>query len=107
MKNDTNLTKYKVLAPIYDWVFNPFLKRARKKAFTLLKFNPQDDVLLVGVGTGLDLSFIPEDCSITGIDISEEMLKKARAKTGRRRVELFPMNAESLEFKDQTFDTVV
>jgi phosphatidylethanolamine/phosphatidyl-N-methylethanolamine N-methyltransferase len=107
MKNNTNIIKYKFLAPIYDAIFNPFLVKARKKAFGLLDFKPDAKILLVGVGTGVDFPFIPNNCLVTGIDLSEDMLKKAKSKDRDLNVELYKMNAENLEFEDRTFDFVV
>jgi ubiquinone/menaquinone biosynthesis C-methylase UbiE len=108
MKNDTNIIKYRFLAPIYDLIFNPFLAKARKKALSVLDFKSEDKILLIGVGTGLDIPLIPKDCITTGIDLSEDMLNKAKLKAGNRRnVELVKMNAESLAFPNQRFDFVV
>jgi ubiquinone/menaquinone biosynthesis C-methylase UbiE len=44
----------------------------------------------------------------TAIDISDRMLAKSRAKTARKRgPALLNMDAESMGFKDHSFDTVV
>lgn len=107
MRNETTLIKYRYMAPIYDALFNPFLVKARKKALALLEFKSKGDILITGIGTGLDLPYIPKDCFVTGIDLSEEMLNKARRKIKNGNVELFLMNAENLEFENQTFDGVV
>jgi phosphatidylethanolamine/phosphatidyl-N-methylethanolamine N-methyltransferase len=107
VRNDTNQLKYKFLAPIYDIMFNPILAKARKKALLSLDFKPNDKILLIGVGTGLDIPLIPKDCLVTGIDLSDDMLHKAKSKAESRNVELYKMNAESLEFVDQWFDYVV
>jgi ubiquinone/menaquinone biosynthesis C-methylase UbiE len=67
------------------------------------------DVLEVGVGTGLNLDSYPEDVSITGVDLSPEMLEHARrrAATSGRTVTLQVGDAHRLEFPDASFDTVV
>jgi len=108
MKNTTNVDKYRRLAPIYDlFMKNRLFLNARSKAFALLNIKPDDRVLLVGIGTGIDISLLPQDCNIVGIDISEEMLKKARRKCRDCNVNLFNMNAESLQFDSNTFDYIV
>lgn len=108
MNNYTNVIKYKLLAPIYDiLVGNRMFIKARRKGFALLQFQPGENVLLVGLGTGQDLPFLPDGINVVGIDISEAMLAKAEKRAKGRNIRLLNMNAERLEFKDETFDTVV
>ena len=107
MKNETNIKKYRRLAPIYDLFFGAILSLGREKAFNFLDFHPGNSVLLVGVGTGEDLKYIPDPCSITGIDISDPMLDKAKRKSAGKRVKLINMNAEKLSFPNNTFDIIV
>lgn len=66
-------------------------------------------VLEVGVGTGYNIPYYPAEAEITAVDFSEEMLKRARDRAGRHKikVELRQMDAQNLEFADNTFDTVV
>ncbi|PYQ72228.1 MAG: hypothetical protein DMG04_18400 [Acidobacteria bacterium] len=47
---------------------------------------PADRVLEVGVGTGINSSLYPRDCSVTGIDLSSSMLEKARDRIARKEV---------------------
>lgn len=65
-------------------------------------------VLEVGVGTGQNIPYYPEGVDVTGIDFSEKMLDraKARAKKLDRRLDLIQMDAENMEFPDNTFDMV-
>jgi len=84
MKNSTNITKYRFLSLIYDLVFRNIFIKARDKAFITLSIRPKSKVLLVGIGTGEDLIFMPEDCFITGIDISQSMLRQAYKKAQNR-----------------------
>ncbi len=82
MNNPWNKVIYRLWAPFYDYVFNsgPFLK-ARKKIFENLDIKPKSKVLFVGVGTGADLQFIKDkDVSVTAIDLSSEMLDRAKNK---------------------------
>jgi ubiquinone/menaquinone biosynthesis C-methylase UbiE len=67
------------------------------------------DVLEVGIGTGLNLDSYPADVSITGVDLSPEMLGHARrrAAASGRPVTLRVGDAHRLEFPDASFDTVV
>ncbi|MFD2616468.1 class I SAM-dependent methyltransferase [Terrilactibacillus laevilacticus] len=108
MKNATNQIKYKLLSVIYDKIMrNRWFHRARKKAFSKIEYQEGQKVLLVGVGTGLDIPLLPENIAITGIDLSLNMLAKAKQKGRNHTVFLKQMNAEQLEFNDHSFDIVV
>lgn len=66
--------------------------------------------LEVAIGTGLNLPLYPEEgVRLTGIDLSAEMLERARARAAElgRGVELREANAHELPFADAAFDTVV
>jgi len=67
------------------------------------------NTLEVAIGTGLNLPFYPSDVSVTGIDLSDEMLAIARDRADRlgRVVELREGDAHDLPFDDATFDSVV
>ncbi len=65
-------------------------------------------VLFLAVGTGLDIQSFPPGQDIVGIDISPRMLKKAAARAAayEGRMELREMDAEGLDFPDNSFDQV-
>jgi ubiquinone/menaquinone biosynthesis C-methylase UbiE len=67
------------------------------------------EVLEVAVGTGLNLPFYPSAVTLTGLDLSQEMLKIAqtRAEQLDRAVTLRQGNAHALPFAGNSFDTVV
>jgi len=67
------------------------------------------DVLEIGVGTGRNLAEYPAEVRLTGIDLSPEMLRRARARAIEvgRDVELLEGDAQRLDFPDARFDTVV
>jgi len=77
---------YRRYAAVYDAVFGPVLQPGRKAVMQALRLRPGDRVLEVGVGTGLSLPLYPRDVKITGIDLSSEMLEKARRRVERRRL---------------------
>ena len=101
---------YKRWAPIYDSTFGIVASHGRRRAVELIN-GRRGSVLEVGVGTGLSLPNYAPYLKITGIDLSPEMLEKARervAKGGLLNVEgLHEMDAAQLEFPDNSFDTVV
>lgn len=102
---------YRRYAAVYDAVFGPVLQPGRKAVMQALGLRPGDRVLEVGVGTGLSLPLYPRDVRITGIDVSREMLDKAKRRVARRplaNVEaLLEMDAEHMSFPDASFDKVV
>ena len=101
---------YSVLARVYDDFFDWALGPGRRYAVAQLPLRPGDRVLEVGVGTGLSLPLYPQHSHVTGIDISEPMLQRARARLealSRDNVDLFQMDARTLNFPDGCFDHVL
>jgi phosphatidylethanolamine/phosphatidyl-N-methylethanolamine N-methyltransferase len=102
---------YRRYAKVYDTVFGPVLQPGRKAVVEALACRPGDRVLEVGVGTGLSLPLYSPQVKITGIDVSSEMLAKARARVARDKLVnvegLLEMDAENMAFPDATFDKVV
>jgi phosphatidylethanolamine/phosphatidyl-N-methylethanolamine N-methyltransferase len=66
-------------------------------------------ILEVGVGTGRSFPYYPSGAEIIAIDLSEEMLKRAREKARRQniRVQLELMDVQKLALVDTSFDAVV
>jgi phosphatidylethanolamine/phosphatidyl-N-methylethanolamine N-methyltransferase len=101
---------YAILSPVYDLLFDKIFHPGRVAAINVLEIKPGDRVLEVGVGTGLNLVLYPGHCRVTGIDISEEMLRKARQRVqalGLTHVTLELMDASNLAFPSDTFDHVL
>jgi ubiquinone/menaquinone biosynthesis C-methylase UbiE len=67
------------------------------------------EVLEVAVGTGLNLPHYPDQVTLTGLDLSEQMLDLARSRAQHlgREVTLRQGTAHALPFADASFDTVV
>ena len=107
MNDERNQTIYQLWAPIYDKVMGPFAGKARRHAIELLNLRVGESVLLSGVGTGLDLPYLQAGVRATGIDLSPAMLRKAQDKANRRDISLLEMNAQALDFPDDSFDAVV
>lgn len=109
VENDFVEGVYEKLAKVYDFTFGPTLHTGRLQAIQRLGIQPGDRVLEVGVGTGINAVLYPHSCSVTGIDLSESMLDKARervARKGLRHVRLLAMDAAALTFPNDTFDIV-
>jgi phosphatidylethanolamine/phosphatidyl-N-methylethanolamine N-methyltransferase len=109
VENDFVARVYEKLATSYDLFFGPTLHPGRLVALERMGIQPGDRVLEVGVGTGINTSLYPRTCHVTGIDLSDSMLEKARervAREGLRNVRLLEMDAANLTFADDSFDIV-
>src|SRR5918997_1100293 len=67
------------------------------------------DVLEIGVGTGRNLPYYPNDARLTGVDLNSAMLTIARRRAANlgRAVDLRLGDAQALDLPDSRFDTVV
>jgi arsenite methyltransferase len=82
--------------------------------WTMGRLEPAERVLDLGSGAGMDsliaAQMVGEDGSVTGVDMTPEMLAKARqaaAEMGVRNVEFVEAEAERLPFPDESFDVVI
>ncbi|MCA1299336.1 class I SAM-dependent methyltransferase [Stappia indica] len=94
-------------APIYDWVFTAPLVYGQRAAAR--EANRLSGTLLeVGVGTGLSLPLYSRKLTVTGIDLSEPMLERARQRVAREHLgnvaELQAMDASDLTYGEASFD---
>lgn len=101
--------RYQRIAGIYDLMesmpeqhFVPW----RKRLWSLVE-GPR--VLEVGVGTGKNMAYYPQEMHITGIDLTPGMLDKARKKAASLNldIDLHLGDAQALEFEDDSFDAAV
>jgi phosphatidylethanolamine/phosphatidyl-N-methylethanolamine N-methyltransferase len=109
VENDFVTGVYQKIASVYDPIFGPTLYAGRVQAIQRMGIQPGDRVLEVGVGTAINAALYPCGCAVTGIDLSESMLEKARdriARKGISHVRLIQMDAADLRFADGTFDIV-
>ncbi len=111
MDLESNKKAYRRYAPVYDAVFGPILHQGRKRIVQGMDCRPGERILEVGVGTGLSLPLYPPNVGVTGIDVSGEMLQRARERVERRglpNVEAIrEMDALDMDFPDAAFDKTV
>ncbi|MFT8245603.1 class I SAM-dependent methyltransferase [Roseomonas sp. BN140053] len=102
---------YRRWAGVYDTVFGGVSAFGRKRAVAAVNRLPGTRVLEVGVGTGLALPLYRRDLRVTGIDLSREMLAKAAERVRGESLAhvdgLLEMDAESMAFRDDSFDLAV
>jgi len=108
---DASIRKaYQRFANVYDITFGKISHKGRWQSINMLDVNPGENILEVGVGTGLTLSLFPDDCNVTGIDLSEEMLQKAHKiikDSNRKNIKIMKMDAMNMDFPDNHFDKVI
>ena len=96
-------------APFYDMLFGAVQRPGILRMAEAVRTLCSSHILEIGVGTGLALMHYPKTARITGIDLSEDMLQKARERASRlpeRNIQLMLMDAEQLQFPDDSFDCV-
>lgn len=71
---------YRRWSGIYDASFGAISAAARARAIDLVNADPGTRVLEAGVGTGLSLPLYAPGKRVTGIDLSADMLARARAR---------------------------
>ena len=101
---------YAGLARVYDTAFDWALRPGRLAALRELDLSQGSRILEVGVGTGLSLGSYPLQTDVTGIDISEPMLRHARRRAAQRpghSISIQRMDAQSMSFGDGVFDHVI
>jgi len=88
-----------------SWVDHLLVGRYRRRLFG----RAGGRVLDVACGTGTNARYLPEDAEYVGVDVSPEMLRIAEETLDRleRDAVLLEMDAQSLGFPDDSFQTVV
>lgn len=101
---------YRRWAPVYDFIFGPLTFAGRRQAVRHAN-RGKGRVLEAGVGTGISLAGYDDHLRIVGVDLSSDMLRRARERVERRgltHVEAIrEMDVAALDFADNYFDTVV
>ncbi len=97
---------------MYDLVFGGVSAFGRKRAVAAVnRLEGARRVLEVGVGTGLALPHYRRGLEVVGVDLSRDMLLKARERVRAERLGqvrgLLEMDAESMAFADGAFDVAV
>ncbi len=110
MRTEGVAAAYDRWAPVYDLVFGNVFKSGRQQSIEVAEA-VGGRVLEVGVGTGISLPLYDRRLKLTGIDIADAMLDKARDRVREAKLDnveqLAVMDAEHLLFEDDSFDVVV
>ncbi|MGH8753166.1 MAG: class I SAM-dependent methyltransferase [Burkholderiales bacterium] len=98
---------YTLIAPFYDAAIRHATSRIRAQS---LKYLPDEGglcILVNGIGTGLDLPYLPPTHDYIGLDLTEAMLRRAQSRSGDLQIHLVQGNSLNLPFADNSFDYVV
>ena len=106
---------YNTLTEQFDYFTESLSRPLAKRMLELAELSPNDRILDVGTGTGIvalqAAQIVNGAGTVCGIDLSPEMLTKAAENAARlkvdQKVNFQQMDAEKLNFEDQTFDKVV
>jgi ubiquinone/menaquinone biosynthesis C-methylase UbiE len=98
---------YSLFAPVYDSIIEAPMREARRTSFSALPTDTPKEVLISGVGTGLDLPHLPEMHSYTALDFNPAMLSHAIPRGRRLNARFVLGDSMNLPFEDARFDHVV
>ena len=110
MDDKSIIKSYKRVSGFYDYTFGQIFRPGQKKLVSMMECTPSDKVLEIGIGTGTSYKYYPMATEVTGIDISPDMLEKAKKNIRKHNLKnknVIMMNGEQLHFPDNTFDKVV
>ena len=107
LEKDMVEARFDRVAKFYDalnFFVERFISRHRKEILR----QARGRILEVGVGTGSSFKDYPVGKHIMAVDISREMLRRARGKLKNYNgnIKLRREDVQSLSFKDETFDTI-
>ena len=101
------LRSYTFLAPLYDPLIASASRGARRRSLAALHGLEGAQVLLPGIGTGLDIPDLPPGNTYVGLDLTPAMIERARPRAARRGLRLVRGDAMQLPFAADRFDRVI
>ena len=109
MRLFSNIKVYERIGGLYDATLGFWSREVRGRAAEALNLREDERLLIVGVGTGMELGYLSAGVRGVGVDLSAGMLHRARrrrAEYGMQNLELRVMDARALEYPDESFDAV-
>ena len=98
---------YTLFAPIYDALIARPSAKVRARSLGPLAALPASDILIDGIGTGLDLPHLPPQHRYTGLDLTQAMLERALPRASGLDIDFVLGDSQCLPFPDASFDHVV
>jgi len=93
-ENNSLQMKYRVTSMFYDILDFPWEKQYRKWRPGLLK-DIYGEVIEAGVGTGRNLRYYPRNAKVTGIDLSNDMLKISAKRGSLAECVFYPVHEDA------------
>ena len=98
---------YTIIAPLYDALLETAGGGLRAASLAQLPQQGTQDILISGIGTGLDLPHLPPGHTYTGLDLTAAMLERVKPRIGNLQMSLVQGNSMALPFANECFDHVV
>lgn len=102
---------YTFIAPLYDAAIAAASAGVRAQSLKQLPQQGELNIFINGIGTGLDLPYLPPGHRYTGLDVTAAMLSRAinRAESRAKnlRLNLVQGDSMSLPFANESFDHAV
>lgn len=98
---------YSLLAPFYDALIRTATATLRQKSLHQLPLTGNLSILVNGIGTGLDVPYLPPQHHYAGLDLTAAMLARAKPKLNGLALDLVQGNSLALPFADQCFDHAI
>jgi len=100
---------YTLLAPVYDSIVGASTQAMRIASLQRLNQSSPQHILINGIGTGLDIPFLPRQHNYTATDLTPAMLEKCKDRLSDNNIDINLHTADvmQLPFDDNHFDTVL
>lgn len=100
---------YTLLAPFYDSIVASATQKMRLTSIQRLNYPSSQNILINGIGTGLDLPFLPKQHHYTATDLTPAMLDKCKLRLNQSdlEIDLHIADVMRLPFNDNQFDVVL
>ncbi len=100
---------YTLLAPIYDSVVASATQAMRITSIQRLDQPTPQNILINGIGTGLDIPFLPPQHHYTATDLTPAMLNICKTRLAQQKLDMQLHTADvmQLPFDDNQFDIVL
>ena len=101
---------YTFFAPIYDPLVGPATRHLRRTSLNHLEREElSGEILISGIGSGLDIPHLPQGPRYSGCDLTPAMLERARQRARQHglQIDLEVADAMALPYPDRRFDAVI